>query len=335
MATHDTGYRLLFSHPEMVADLLRGFVHEDWVGELDFSTLERVETQQVSDGLEERRSDLVWRLRWGERWLYVYLVLEFQSSSDRWMAVRLLTYVGLLYQQLIRSQQLEDGRLPPVVPIVVYNGESPWRGATCLQDLIQPVPPALGRYSPGIEYLLLDENRYDPQALSAMPNLTAALIRLEQSRAPEDLMEVIGALVEWLKEPGQRSLRRAFAVWLGRVLLPARLPGVEVPQLDELSEVKVMLAERVKEWTRTWEQQGIEKGIEKGMRKGRLEAERTMLLRQTRRRFGDACAERIERLVAGIDDPACLLDLGDGLIEAEDAGAFVEQVVKATKAHGE
>ena len=26
---HDNGYKLLFSHAEMVADLLRGFVHED------------------------------------------------------------------------------------------------------------------------------------------------------------------------------------------------------------------------------------------------------------------------------------------------------------------
>ena len=34
VAEHDTGYKALFSHPEMVADLLRGFVREEWVGEL-------------------------------------------------------------------------------------------------------------------------------------------------------------------------------------------------------------------------------------------------------------------------------------------------------------
>jgi len=225
-----------------------------------------------------------------------------------------------------------------VVPIVVYNGEAPWRGATCLDELIHPVPAALGRYSPRIEYVLLDENRYDPEVLSGMTNLAAALIRLEQSRAPEDLIEVIGALADWLQEPEQRSLRRAFTVWLGRVLLPARLPGVEVPQLDELSEVKVMLAERVKEWTRTWEQQGIEKGRQEGRREGRqagkLEAERAMLQRQARRRFGDECADRLESLLARIDDPALLLDLGDCLIEAGDAGDFMKRVVEATQTDG-
>ncbi len=42
MAEHDASYKLLFSHREMVVDLIRGFVHEDWVKDLDFSTLERV-----------------------------------------------------------------------------------------------------------------------------------------------------------------------------------------------------------------------------------------------------------------------------------------------------
>jgi hypothetical protein len=36
---HDHAYKLLFSYPQMVADLLRGFVREDWVQQLDFSTL--------------------------------------------------------------------------------------------------------------------------------------------------------------------------------------------------------------------------------------------------------------------------------------------------------
>lgn len=37
---HDQSYKLLFSHAEMVADLLRGFVHEDWVQQWDFTSLE-------------------------------------------------------------------------------------------------------------------------------------------------------------------------------------------------------------------------------------------------------------------------------------------------------
>ena len=40
--SHDNSYKLLFSHPEMVEDLLKGLVKADWVKQSDFSTLEKV-----------------------------------------------------------------------------------------------------------------------------------------------------------------------------------------------------------------------------------------------------------------------------------------------------
>jgi hypothetical protein len=39
MPDHDNSYKLLFSHPEMVRDLLLGFVNEPWLAELDLKTL--------------------------------------------------------------------------------------------------------------------------------------------------------------------------------------------------------------------------------------------------------------------------------------------------------
>ena len=38
---HDPSYKLLFSNSAMVEDLLRGFVHEEWLGQVDFSTPSR------------------------------------------------------------------------------------------------------------------------------------------------------------------------------------------------------------------------------------------------------------------------------------------------------
>ena len=112
-------------------------------------------------------------------------------------------------------------------------------------------------------------------------------------------------LVEWLKSPGQDSLRRAFTVWLKRVLLPGRMPGVDFNNLNELQEVKSMLAERVIEWTEQWEQRGmqkgfkkgIERGIDRGIQQGRQEGEASLLLRLMERRFGsvdDATRHRLQ-----------------------------------------
>ena len=102
---HDQSYKLLFSHKKMVIDLLQGFVKQDWVQQLDFSTLEKVSGSYVTDDLRDREDDLIWKVRFNDQWLYVYLLLEFQSSVDPYMAVRMMTYVGLLYQDLIKQEQ--------------------------------------------------------------------------------------------------------------------------------------------------------------------------------------------------------------------------------------
>lgn len=135
----------------MVEDLLRGFVLEDWVAQLDFSTLERHPNSYVADDLREREDDVIWRVRWGDDWLYVYLLIEFQSKVERFMAVRILAYLGLLYQDLIRAGQLTaDQRLPPALPIVLYNGQPRWTAPVDTADLLVPAPGLLARYSPAL-----------------------------------------------------------------------------------------------------------------------------------------------------------------------------------------
>ncbi len=307
MAEHDNAYKFLFSHARMVEDLLKGFVREEWVDHLDFSTLEKVNGSYVSDDLRGREDDVIWRVRWGRDWLYVYLLLEFQSSVDQWMAVRIMTYVGLLYQDLIRSGQVSSGdRLPPVLPVVLYNGESTWTAATDVSLLVQDIPGGLGRYRPHLRYLLLAERDFCDADLQSLNNLVAALFRLENSRNPEQLLQVVTSLLQWLGAPGQGSLRRAFTVWFSRVLFPAHFEENAQPVLEELDEVQTMLAERVKEWNRQSMENGLRKGIkkglqqglQKGLQQGQRRSARRILVRLMEKKFGpipDEFAERIGR----------------------------------------
>ncbi len=53
------------------------------------------------------------------------------------MAVRVMTYVGLLHQDLIRKLGLKTGDpLPLVLPIVLYNRHSRWKSPTNVAALI-------------------------------------------------------------------------------------------------------------------------------------------------------------------------------------------------------
>jgi predicted transposase/invertase (TIGR01784 family) len=312
---HDNSYKLLFSHPRMVEDLLKGFVPEPWVDELDFSTLEVISGNYVADDLRDREDDIIWRVRWGQDWLYVYLLLEFQSRVDPFMAVRIMTYMGLLHQDLIRQKQLTlNGKLPPVLPIVLYNGVPRWRAATDVQELVETVPGGLDRYRPSLRYLLLDEGALDESPQRALRNLAAALFALEKSGSPEQMRELVGKLSDWLQSPEQTGLRRAFTVWIKRVLLPGRMPGVEIPQINDLQEVKAMLAERVIEWTEQWKQEGLQQGIQQGMQQGMQQGEARILLRLLARRFGELPEDKRRQIESA--DTETLLEWSERVLTA-------------------
>ena len=307
MGDHDHSYKMLFSHAALVRDLLSGFVQEDWIKDLDLDTLEKVASTFVADDLREREDDTIWRVRCRDSWIYIYILIEFQSTVDRFMAVRLMTYIGLLYQDLIRTGQiLKNNKLPPVLPLVLYNGQQTWSGVTAIEELIEEVPGGLTKYRPTLSYLLLDESRHQLQGVSAN-NLVAAIFRLERSNEIDDVRQLVQELIDWLKAPEQSSLRRAFAVWIRRVLLPVRLPGQKLEKVNDLNEVDAMLAERVKEWTYEWKQEGRQEG--------RQEGEVDILLRLMKLKFGKLDAAIVSRVEKASE--AQLLVWSERILSAE------------------
>jgi predicted transposase/invertase (TIGR01784 family) len=323
---HDSSYKLLFSEPEIIIDLLQGFVHEPWIKELDFSTLEKVSGSYISDDLRSREDDVIWRVKYQQSWIYVYLLIEFQSTIDNYMAVRLMSYMGLLYQDLIKTKQLTAKKLlPPIFPVVLYNGEKRWDAATELKDLIVKVPGGLEKYLPSLNYLLLDEGAFELKELTPLKNLVAAIFRLENSTSREDIIEVISNLIEWLSTPEQTRLRRSFTIWIKRVLLPAEGLEQSIPNINDLAEIKTMLAQRVSEWTSEWKQQGWIEGMEKGMEKG-IESEKILLVRLIQRRFGYATSETAKIILKPIMNTDTLEQIGDWIIDCNDGETLLSKL---------
>jgi hypothetical protein len=268
---HDGLYHRFFSEPAIVSQLLREFVAGPWLDGLDLDGLERLNTKFHADTGERREGDLVWRIpRRDGGDAYVMLLLEFQSTPDTWMALRMLVYAGLLWQQLVREQRLmPDGRLPPILPVVLYNGDPRWGVPVELGELIGLADASpMWQWQPRLRYHLIDEGAFSPGDLEGRGGLPALLFRLENSSAPDQLVGLADAVLAWFaRHPGFQAARAVFVELLGAAMAPLG-PAVKVP--EELLEVRNMLATRLEQW----EQRLL------------LEGEAALLLRQLERRFG-------------------------------------------------
>ena len=94
MGKHDTSYKRFFSHPQMVKELIESFVREDWVNLFDFSTLERCFNSYITEKNREQADDIVWKVKCGKQHLYIYILLEFQSTVDHYMSIRMMSYIS-------------------------------------------------------------------------------------------------------------------------------------------------------------------------------------------------------------------------------------------------
>jgi Putative transposase, YhgA-like len=169
MPDYDGLYHRLFSHPRMVAQMLREFVAGPWLDDLDLDGMERLNAKFHAGTSERRDGDMIWRIpRRGGGDTYLVLLLEFQSTPDHWMALRALVYAGLLWQHLVAEKRLPlDGRLPPVLPVVLYNGDRRWAAPLALNELVGlPENSPLWRWQLHMRNQIVDEGAFGDEDLA-------------------------------------------------------------------------------------------------------------------------------------------------------------------------
>ena len=325
----DPIYKRLYAFARMVEDLLRSLFGADL--DADYRTLEKLSAEYVGEALQQRRGDTAWRLRTrgtGDGWLHVLVMLEFQRTTDAAMAQRVLEYTALLYGELLRRGIARPGALPPVLPVVLYNGDTPWRPATEMRDLIAAPSPLLAPYQPSQRHFVLDQRRAQAEDFK-LHELTWTVAELEQSSTAADLARIGRRLAALLA--GEHELRRTFAHWLWALRRPL-VGGDPVPRPPEdlnLEDLAMSLEERVAQWPKPYIEQGIQQGRQEGISLGReqgMEHERQLLRRIAATRFDSATADRLAATIGAEADPQRLMEVGEAIARCATGGELLREI---------
>lgn len=234
---HDSGYKMLFSNPEMVKQLLTCFVNEEWINKIEYNSLEKIDKSFVTDEFSKRESDIIYKASFKGEDVYIFILLEFQSTVDRFMSLRILRYIAELYEHLIRNHKLS--RLPAVFPVMLYNGEKRWTAPEELNILIENSIPE--KYIPCFRYYKIAVNEFSKDFLIKLNNTVAALFYSENCTADE-ISKEINTIVNLFKteKPGEIS---SFIHWF-RYMFQERSDLVD--EIKQLEDVKSMLRTTVK-----------------------------------------------------------------------------------------
>lgn len=329
---HDASYKNFFTHARTVEDTLRA-VARGLTRNLDFTTLERLPASFVTEHLGQRHSDMLWRIGTTDHsWVYILILLEFQSTVDRRMAVRTMDYTATIWMQLAKEDLGPRGEYPFVLPVVIYNGERRWTAATDIGDLLGPVPGEPLGYRPRLRYLLIEIQSEDPSSLPRN-NVLAMIARFEQARTAEVLEELAGALGDWLDAVGEPGLDEAFRAWIELVLIQRHGPkGGKLRRALRTTTMEkgtMTLLERARKWGEERDQLWLQKGIKKGIEEG-IERERQLMHRMVSRRFGPGTAEQLVPALERISDPESIAHVADAVVECDTAEEFLRRVGAST-----
>lgn len=212
---HDKRYKRLFENPDIVEELLTSFVDEEFVEKLDFSTLE-TETDKsfISPEFQKRESDTICRIKFKEEYIYIYILLEFQSSVDYSMPVRMLRYICEFYQWL-KPEPVKNEKYPAVFPILLYNGDRKWTAKTNIKEVIDNVIPE--RFIPDFSYYKIAENEFDKERLYSIKNALSAIFLIENSGDVERIREETGKLAS-LIDKEKPEIKKLLSRWFINLL---------------------------------------------------------------------------------------------------------------------
>ncbi len=326
---HDAAYKQFFRDPKMVEALIRGYIPGNFIEQLDFKTLVRLPDSYITEDLRRRFSDIVWRIQWknGQQ-CYIIVLLGFQSTIDYWMALRIGAYTYLLLLDLVETGKFKVGeKLPPVLPIVLYNGEPRWNAPTDSIELFVDLPEDVMRVIPKQGFFLLDEGRLLAEGLNKESGRLASLLfRLDKSQNTEQVKQAFEELLIALpRSDGENSfLRQAFLSWLKSGVIERLGETKDLPEIHELEDIYTMLEERVEQWKRDYINQGREEGREEGRAEIRADIVH-LLINVLQHRF-ETLPPSLGAYLATVSDVDVLFRLHEQALLADSLQNFMRQL---------
>ena len=279
------------------------------------------------------------------------------------MAWRMRDYLHQVESALRESRTVRaEGGVPPMLSIVVHNGDRPWRAETeCAGPLTGDGAPAPMRTYATVDLQVLARGPDSEGRTLATGSRLATLAELESAPA-ESLPRLLLAAFERYDGLESATLRRGLHLRV-KAALARRGRAEGLPPLEEWErmlaarrgedmtamldatlarweEAKVAegmrrgLAEGVERGLAEGVERGLAEGVERGLAEGVAQGRVALLCRQVEWRFGGDVVGQVAALLADVTDVARLDEAGRWLLECDTGEALLARLRAGRDAAG-
>lgn len=252
---------------------------------------------------EENEADIVYKANIDDEEVIFYTLLEFQSTIDYRMPLRLFFYINEILREYTKNLTEETKKnrkgfkVPAVVPIVLYNATRKWNVPIYFRDIVNK-NELFGENIVNFKYSIIDVNhQYTKEELIENNNITSAIFLLDQKVDPLESFERLKAVASKFNKLTNRE-KEILKHWLRNTVDETiRENVVEILEANR-EGVENMVANNafmIKEMKEKVEKEGIEKGIEKERESSRLKDIRrvkNLLIKK----FGDLNSDYNEKI---------------------------------------
>ncbi len=302
-------------------EFLRGLVsilREDLVQYLDFRRARMVSPDIVGNTLQALVSDMVFTVPFRDTSkgteLTIYILLEHQSTTDRMMGYRLLSYMCQIWHAQLEelanaNVKSSQQRLHPIIPIVFYTGDRQWNTPVSL-NAVMDVPEEMAPYVPSFKTHILSVKHIDTDELTQTDHPFVWLMTVLQKESDDEksMQEALDTALTQLDTVKDEDpiLHRNAMIYLSLLVRCRRHESEQTPLLRMID-------------TRTEDEEVkriIMTGAEALIQQGRINEKRTAVLKIVQYRFAEQ-SDTVLNEITAIDDLVHLDELFDQVLTAE------------------
>lgn len=267
--THDRFSKRMLSDPARARELLQTCLPTEISEKIDWSTLQLLNTEYIDKELNRLNSDLLFSVDFNGNESYIHTLIEHQSTNNRWMALRILDYMTSIWRPYMKE---EAEHLPPIFPLVLYQGEQAWTAPAEFIELFDPQhTSAVAQYIPNFrhEILNLPETDWENLQTGLMMKFLLGAMQSAHSHNVNKLVNFINTHCDEILEKGDEDSLKTTMIYLFSHNERAIFNQIQKALNPNLSNI---MTSAVEEFYREGRQEGRQEGEKRGKQKGKLEA---------------------------------------------------------------